>query len=201
MLRSIRDLHGSTVSAVDGDIGSVSQAYFDDESWGVRYLVVETGNWLNDRQVLVSPYSVKHTDPGSSIVHVGLSRQQVRDSPMLDAHKPVSRQHEIEYLRYYSYPTYWGGPNLWEWAPTRPTTRQVCRQTPCSMSHQGQPWMRSNRNPTSICVAPTRSRATTSKQRMAVLVTYRISFTTTPTGRFATWSWKLTTGGPAAKPC
>jgi hypothetical protein len=113
MLRSIRDLHGSTVSALDGDIGSVSQAYFDDESWGVRYLVVETGNWLNDRQVLVSPYSVKHTDPGSSVVHVGLSRQQVRDSPMLDTHKPVSRQHEIEYLRYYSYPTYWGGPNLW----------------------------------------------------------------------------------------
>lgn len=113
MLRSMRDLHGSTVSAVDGDIGSVIQAYFDDESWGVRYLVVETGNWLNDRQVLVSPYSVKHTDPGSSVVHVGLSRQQVRDSPMLDAHKPVSRQHEIEYLRYYSYPTYWGGPNLW----------------------------------------------------------------------------------------
>jgi hypothetical protein len=113
MLRSISDLHGSTVHASDGDIGSVSQAYFDDESWGVRYLVVETGNWLNDRQVLVSPYSVKHTDPGSSVVHVNLSRQQVRDSPILDTHKPVSRQHELEYLRYYSYPTYWGGPNLW----------------------------------------------------------------------------------------
>ncbi|MGF6992592.1 uncharacterized protein YrrD [Paraburkholderia sp. GAS32] len=55
MLRSIRDLRGSTVHASDGDIGSVSQVYFDDESWGVRYLVVETGNWLNDRQVLVSP--------------------------------------------------------------------------------------------------------------------------------------------------
>jgi hypothetical protein len=62
MLRSISDLHGSAVHASDGDIGSVNQAYFDDESWGVRYLVVETGNWLNDRQVLVSPYSVKRTD-------------------------------------------------------------------------------------------------------------------------------------------
>jgi hypothetical protein len=113
MLRSVRDLRGSTVRAVDGDIGTVSQAYFDDESWGVRYLVVETGTWLNDRRVLVSPYSVKHTDPGSSVVHVDLSRQQVRNSPLLDAHKPVSRQHEVEYLRYYNYPTYWGGPNLW----------------------------------------------------------------------------------------
>ena len=110
MLRSIGDLHGCIVSALDGDIGSVRQAYFDDEAWAVRYLVVETGNWLNDRQVLVSPYSVQHTDPGSSVVHVNLSRQQVRNSPVLDTHKPVSRQHEIEYLRHYSYPTYWGRP-------------------------------------------------------------------------------------------
>ena len=113
MLRSIRDLHGSTVSAVDGDIGSVVQAYLDDESWDVRYPVVETGSWLNERQVLISPYSVKHTDPGSDIVHVDISRQQVRDSPMLGTHKPVSRQHEIDYLRYYSYPAYWGGPKRW----------------------------------------------------------------------------------------
>jgi hypothetical protein len=37
----------------------------------------------------------------------------VKDSPGIDTHKPVSRQHEAEYLRYYGYPLYWGGPNLW----------------------------------------------------------------------------------------
>lgn len=113
MLRSIKDLHGCTVSAFDGDIGTVDQVYFDDEAWGVRYLVVETGNWLNDRRVLISPYSVRRADPSSNVVHVNLTQQQVRDSPGVDTHKPVSRQHEVEYLRYYSYPTYWGGPNLW----------------------------------------------------------------------------------------
>ncbi|CAG4909982.1 PRC-barrel domain-containing protein [Paraburkholderia saeva] len=113
MFRSIKSLHGCVVRAFDGDIGSVNQVYFDDESWGVRYLVVETGNWLSDRQVLISPYSVEHADVASNAIHVSLTRQQVRDSPHIDAHKPVSRQHEIEYLRYYNYPTYWGGPNLW----------------------------------------------------------------------------------------
>lgn len=54
MLRSIKDPHGCTVSAFDGDIGAVDQVYFDDHAWGVRYLVVETGNWLNDRRVLIS---------------------------------------------------------------------------------------------------------------------------------------------------
>ena len=113
MLRSIKDLHGCDVRASDGKIGCINQVYFDDETWGIRYLVIETGNWLHDRQVLVSPYSLKPVDWSSSTVYVKLTRQQVRDSPMLDTHKPVSRQHEIEYLRYYSYPTYWGGPNLW----------------------------------------------------------------------------------------
>lgn len=113
MLRSVTALQECAVHASDGDIGRVYQVYFDDEAWGVRYLVVETGNWLQDRQVLISPYSVKHVDWSSSIVHVNLTRQQVRDSPTIDTHKPVSRQHEIEYLRYYNYPTYWGGPNLW----------------------------------------------------------------------------------------
>ncbi|KXU91165.1 photosystem reaction center subunit H [Paraburkholderia monticola] len=134
MLRSIRSLHGCVVRAFDGDIGSVNQVYFDDESWGVRYLVVETGNWLSDRQVLISPYSVEHagavSNPVQAVhaVHVSLTRQQVKDSPNIDAHKPVSRQNEIEYLRYYSYPTYWGGPNLWgmgaypAFDPTGPTS-------------------------------------------------------------------------------
>ena len=113
MLRSIKSLHGCTVAARDGDIGSVDDVYFDDEAWGVRYLVVDTGNWMRERQVLISPYSVKHMDRESGTVHVHLARQQVQDSPNIDTHKPVSRQHETEYLLYYGYPTYWGGLNLW----------------------------------------------------------------------------------------
>jgi uncharacterized protein YrrD len=46
MLRDLNDLHGRTVVARDGDIGSVQDIYFDDEAWGVRYLVVNTGAWI-----------------------------------------------------------------------------------------------------------------------------------------------------------
>lgn len=113
MLRRIESLHGCAVAALDGDIGHVDQIYFDDEMWGVRYLVVDTGNWMNERSVLISPYSIKHSDPGTSALRVNLTQQQVRDSPNIDTHKPVSRQHEAKYLGYYAYPTYWGGPNLW----------------------------------------------------------------------------------------
>ena len=113
MLRTIESLYGRTVAARDGEIGTVDQIYFDDEAWGVRYLVVETGSWINKRKVLISPYSFKHADPGSSTVEVDLTQQQVKDSPNIDTDKPVSRQHETEYLGYYGYPTYWGGAYLW----------------------------------------------------------------------------------------
>ncbi len=43
MLHSVNALRGFHVRAADGDIGEVREAYFDDERWVVRYLVVSTG--------------------------------------------------------------------------------------------------------------------------------------------------------------
>ncbi|MEW9585165.1 PRC-barrel domain-containing protein [Paraburkholderia sp. DGU8] len=113
MLRTIESLYGRAVVARDGEIGTIDEAYFDDEAWGVRYLVVRLGSWIDRRRVLISPHSIISSDPASAEVHVGLTRKQVRDSPDIDTDKPVSRQHETEYLGYYGYPTYWGGAYLW----------------------------------------------------------------------------------------
>src|SRR5690606_1639647 len=87
--------------------------YFDDEKWGVRYLVVETGSWLSSRRVLISPFSIKGVDPLDETVVVSLTRDQVRDSPHMDTHQPISRQLEGEFSRYYGYHSYWNGPYLW----------------------------------------------------------------------------------------
>ncbi len=113
MLRSISSLDGATVSATDGEIGSVKEAYFDDDKWTIRYLVVNTGTWFTGRDVLISPYSVKQPMTDRSVVDVSLTREQVKNSPAVDTHKPVSRQFEHSYLGYYGYPMYWGGPGLW----------------------------------------------------------------------------------------
>ena len=50
MLRNVKDLHGFTIRATDGEIGTVDQFYFDDETWAIRYLTVETGGWINSRK-------------------------------------------------------------------------------------------------------------------------------------------------------
>jgi hypothetical protein len=114
MLRNAKDLHGFTIRATDGEIGTVDQFYFDDETWAIRYLTVETGGWLGGRIVLISPISVSGPpDWQSKRLDVSLTKKQVENSPDVDTRQPVSRQHEIEYLGYYDYPFYWGGSNLW----------------------------------------------------------------------------------------
>jgi uncharacterized protein YrrD len=113
MLTSLSRLNGSTVTATDGEIGHVREAYFDDDRWAIRYLVIDTGTWLSGRDVLISPYAVRQTLGLAKNIDVSLTQQQVRDSPVTDTHQPVSRRHEREYLSYYAYPEYWGGGDLW----------------------------------------------------------------------------------------
>lgn len=113
MLRSVTHLQGFTLRATDGEIGKVEQFYFDDETWVIRYLVVNTGSWLTGRLVLISPIAVGRTDWESKQIEVVLTKKQVEGSPDINTHKPVSRQHEAEYFGYYGYPFYWEGPYLW----------------------------------------------------------------------------------------
>src|ERR1700722_18476710 len=106
MLRNAKELHGLTIRATDG------------ETWAIRYLTVDTGGWLGGRQVLISPISVLGVpDWEAKRLDVALTKKQVENSPDINTHQPVSRQHEIAYFGYYGYPFYWGGSDLWGAAP------------------------------------------------------------------------------------
>ena len=113
MLKNVTHLRDFALRALDGEIGKVDQFYFDDETWAIRYLVVNTGSWLSGRQVLISPFALGQTDWESKQLEVLLTRKQVEGSPDINTHKPVSRQHEADHLEYYGYPFYWEGPYLW----------------------------------------------------------------------------------------
>ena len=113
MLTNAKHLKGLVIRATDGEIGTVDQLYFDDETWAIRYLTAATGGWLSDREVLISPFSVTNVDWQGKRLDVALTKKQVENSPNRDTQRPVSRQYETEYLGYYSYPNYWGGPFLW----------------------------------------------------------------------------------------
>ena len=106
-------LRGHKLAASDGSIGHVKDFYFDDKTWAIRYVVADTGTWLSGRQVLLSPHAFGSLFPDGRDLIVNLTREQIENSPPIEWHKPVSRQYEEEYHRYYGWPYYWEGDGLW----------------------------------------------------------------------------------------
>ena len=98
---------GRSVQATDGGIGSVADMLFDDTAWAVRWVVVDTGEWLPGRRVLIPPAAVAVT--GGGAVSVDMTSDQVRKSPGNAADSPVSRQLEQELHAHYGWAPYWAG--------------------------------------------------------------------------------------------
>jgi uncharacterized protein YrrD len=107
MLRSVNSLIGHRLLATDGELGTVKDLYFDDRAWAVRYFVVNTGGWLADRRVLISPIDVGEPDWSKMTLPVGMSREQVEASPPAEEDKPVSRQYEENLSAFFGWPFYW----------------------------------------------------------------------------------------------
>jgi hypothetical protein len=108
MLLNLNQIEGRPLHARDGEIGKVKDFFFDKDYWHIRYFIVDTGEWLNSREVMIAPEVLRsmQSDTGLS---VELTVDQVRHSPTIDTGKPVSPQDETTLRRHYGWPNYWGG--------------------------------------------------------------------------------------------
>jgi hypothetical protein len=97
MLYSAKQICGYRLGAMDGEIGRLKGFYFDDRTWVARYFAVDTGSWIPDRKVLISPYAVSGIYAGGRILEVRLTREKIETSPSAETHLPAARQHEREY--------------------------------------------------------------------------------------------------------
>jgi len=107
MQHTLKNLAGFSIHAKDGELGKVDEFYFDDITWKIRYVVVETGNWLANRKVLISLSALEKPNWDMKKFVVNLTCEQVRNSPDVDTQKTVSRQHEVALHQYYQWPQYW----------------------------------------------------------------------------------------------
>lgn len=108
MLINASQIKGYAIAANDGQIGTVSDLLFDDASWQVRWLVVQTGNWLSGRKVLLPASTLGHANALRREFSAKLTMQQVKDSPDVDTERPVSRQVETSIYGHYGWYPYWG---------------------------------------------------------------------------------------------
>jgi sporulation protein YlmC with PRC-barrel domain len=109
MLTTASSLKGFEIQAKDGSLGTVSDFLFDDSTWKVRWMVVDTGKWLTGRKVLVHPSAVISAEYGIRELTVSLTKAQVEDSPDILQDRPISRQMQNDLYGYYGWDPLWGG--------------------------------------------------------------------------------------------
>ncbi|HUI07338.1 MAG TPA: HEAT repeat domain-containing protein [Verrucomicrobiae bacterium] len=115
-LRSTGEVTGYHIRASDGEIGHVQDFIVEDETWAIRYVVVNTQNWLPGKSVLVFPAWIKRVSWDKSEVFVDLSRESIKNSPAFEPSKRVDRSYEERLFEHYGRPGYWdnerqGQPN------------------------------------------------------------------------------------------
>ena len=107
MLIRSSQVRGCSIVATDGPIGSTVDLLFDDITWLVRWLVVDTGDLLPGRKVLIPPSALSYANDVSHQYAVRLSRQQIKDSPGVETDEPVSRATEKDLYNHYGWRPYW----------------------------------------------------------------------------------------------
>ena len=144
-LRRIRDLTNLVVRATDGEIGSVQELYFDDRSWVVRYLVVETG-WLLGREILLATAAIGRIDDVNGAMEIALTKEQIERSPPIDAAKPLSREYEESYFRHFQWAPYWEpGPTTWGGSVPYPGTPPMSIDTVLPADAPENPHLRTSK--------------------------------------------------------
>jgi PRC-barrel domain len=106
-LHSARDVTGLYVHAQDDDVGHVEDFLVDDATWAIRYLVIDTRNWLPGRKVVIAPSWIRSVNWADSRVEVDLHRAQVEGAPEYDPRVPMERPFETRLHEHYRRPKYW----------------------------------------------------------------------------------------------
>ncbi len=105
-LRSTAAVTGHHIQALDGELGHVADFIIDDETWSIRYLVVDTKNWWPGKHVLVSPQWIERVSWEEAKVYLNLSREQIKQAPEYTP-ESLNRDYETTLYRHYVRPAYW----------------------------------------------------------------------------------------------
>ncbi|MBN2720086.1 MAG: PRC-barrel domain-containing protein [Proteobacteria bacterium] len=107
MMISARSLDRYHLEAEDGKIGDVENLYFDERVWSVPYLVVRTGNFLTGKSILIYTRTAGKVDIPDHSIPISMTKEEIRNSPYMDARMPVHRQKEMMYFQHMGWSPYW----------------------------------------------------------------------------------------------
>ncbi|MBD3305791.1 hypothetical protein GF339_05355 [candidate division KSB3 bacterium] len=95
--RDSNEVVGFQIQGADGYVGEIEDVIVEDEFWQIRYIVVDTSNWLPGRQVLIPPDWIETITWSTEHVMVKLSRENITTCPIYNPSDPVNRAYEIRF--------------------------------------------------------------------------------------------------------
>ena len=110
-LRSAGEVRGYHIEGSDAAIGHVEDFIVDDETWEVRYLVIDTSNWWFGKKVLVAPHWATRVSWQKGTVYIDMSRRAIQDSPEWHPPTAVDREYEERLYDHYGRAPYWVRPD------------------------------------------------------------------------------------------
>jgi len=106
-LRSTHNVSGYNIQAMDGKIGHVDDFIIDDETWEIRYLIIDTQNWLPGKKILLSPQWIDIVSWDESKVFVNILSEDIEQSPEYSEESILNRDYEIRLFEHYNRKGYW----------------------------------------------------------------------------------------------
>lgn len=106
-LRSFHEVTGYDIQATDGEIGHVEDFIIDNETWAIRYLIVDTQNFWPGKKVLISPRWIERVSWKESKVFINLSRETIEHSPEYTEQSLITREYETGLHQHYNRKGYW----------------------------------------------------------------------------------------------
>jgi hypothetical protein len=106
-LRSTKEVSGNHIEATDGNIGHVEDFLIDDDTWTIRYLVINTQNFWPGKKILLSPEWIEHISWSDDKVFVNLPRETIKNAPEYVETSLLTREYEEGLHLHYNRRGYW----------------------------------------------------------------------------------------------
>jgi hypothetical protein len=107
MVRTVKYILHYRILAPVGEIGSVSDLIVDDQELKLRYLVIDTGNWLPGKKVVLSTAWISSVAPERDTVVMNIEKKRIQEAPEYRPDADFSRDYEARLHDYYRFPYYW----------------------------------------------------------------------------------------------
>ena len=107
MKRSLKEINTYSVQTIDEENGKIKNFLFDEDTWIIRYLDVEMGNFFVEKRILIPKEQIGIPEWEDQNFPIKLTMKRIDDSPGLERDLPVSRRYEQDLANYYDVVPYW----------------------------------------------------------------------------------------------